>query len=294
VGTRIAAGGTVGAIPAGVAIAAATGGCVVLTAVFAALALLCVAIVPLAPYVPGLQRVPLIGSPRVEVHLKLDGRANLKTTLGEAGEQVSILEVGVRNRERWTDVKGAWLNLLLPSGIKVYRSDRNGQRKEGGGWEEFAKHQLGEHPRADYWNDMDWTFPANLSRVIRFKLRFTEPGDYPLLFKLGASSLHEGIEQPATMHVADGAPDLHARLGAQIVAGEALLSTADRMQEDELRVAVIDWLYAARTTVDEIGGDRLPKRDPKTTVGMEHLKELIRIDVASLYVLRDELGRSGG
>src|SRR2546422_7733965 len=93
----------------------------------------------------------------------------------------SVLEVGILNLSRTAVVSDAWMNLLVPSGIRMgRRCDKVGVPVEDRGrWEPFHPHRLGMHARSDYWSDDDWTFKPDLSRVFRFKLRFApgSPGE---------------------------------------------------------------------------------------------------------------------
>jgi hypothetical protein len=225
---RFGVGAAVAALPAAAAITgAASGWCPWVIAVFALLALMAAFVVPPAPYLPWLNRVPLIGSPKFEIVLRLNGRRDMRVRI-EEWSNTSILEVGIKNLGRSATVRDAWMNLLVPSGIRMARCDKVGVPiDERGRWEPFHPHRLGSHARSDYWSDGGWAFEPGLSRVLRFKLRFapSAPGEYPVLFKLGAPSLYRTLEVPGTIYVEDAAGgDLGPKdqMGALITEGEQL------------------------------------------------------------------------
>jgi hypothetical protein len=293
-GGRIAAGAAVGALPTAGAIAAGAVGNVCLAIPLVVLAVLVTFVVPLAPFVWGLHHLPLIGSPRVTTTLRLNGNTDMRITVPENDEHTCVLEVGIKNRERWAEVKGAWLNVLVPSGIKVARCDQSGHVEEGGKWEEFHRHQLGTHPRADYWNDINWTFSPGLSRIIRFKLRFGGPGEYPVLLKLGAPNLYDEIQHPATITVTSGEPALTDQMGQLVTLGERLeRELRGAIEGSAARTATFAWLYEAFPVLQEAVGDELLPESLKD-VDSSELADTVRVHINALYVMRDELGRKPG
>jgi hypothetical protein len=274
------------------ALVAGGSGNVCLAVPLAVLAVGTMLVIPFAPYLPGLHRLPIVGSPRLEVTYRLNGSTDLRTTLRQGSEQTCILEVGVKNPERWQDLHGAWMNLLLPSGVKIGRCNQVGEPEGGGKWEEFHRHRLGAHERSDYWNDFDWKFPASFSRAIRFKLWFREPGEYPILFKLGAAALHDGLEEERTMHVDEGEPDLDATFGELITTGERLRRAEPNAFAGDaaIRGEAFAWFMASTTALHDAGVHEFP--EPPEGAEARELKEQIRFRLVALYVVRDERGRS--
>jgi hypothetical protein len=142
------------------------------------------------------------------------------------------------------------------------RCDKVGVPVENRGrWEPFHPHRLGSHVRSDYWNDDGWNFEPDLSRVLRFKVRFApkEGGEYPVLFKLGGPSLYRTLEVPGTVYVED-APDgslgPEDQIGALITEGEQLYRKWE--QRPEATLSHVD--DAARPGA---GDARRPLRRPR-------------------------------
>lgn len=300
---RFGVGAAVAAIPAAAAITGAAAdwsACVVVA--FSVLALLAVFVVPPAPHLPLLNRVPLIGSPRFEIVLRLNGRRDMRVRIDD-WSNTSVLEVGIRNLSRSASVKDAWMNLLVPSGVRMGRSNKVGLVDEDRArWEPFHSHRLGEHARSDYWNEGGWTFEPGLSRVLRFKLRFapSAPGEYPVVFKLGAPSLYRTLEVAGTIYVED-APggDLKPedQMGALITEGEQLYRKWDTdhqmspQQASAFRTEVMAYLLSADPVItDAIGEDRLPQAP--NDADRDELLIRVRETIDALYVVRDEHGRA--
>ncbi len=97
-----------------------------------------------------------------------------------------------------------------------------GEPEPGGKWEEFHRRQLGKHPRCDYWHDLHWVFTPKFHRLIRFKIRLAQAGEYPIVLKLAAPSEYDEIERHATIYVEEGEPGLRDRFGPLITSGERL------------------------------------------------------------------------
>lgn len=300
---RIGVGAGVGALPAAAAIAgAAEGWCPWVIAGFALLTLIAVIAVPLSPYLPGLHRIPLIGSPTFRITLRLNGSLDMRVRVHDWAN-TSILEVGIKNLERSTVVKDVWMNFLMPSGIRMGRCDKVGlSLDDSGNWEPFHSHRLGTHARSDYWNDGSWTFGPRLSRVIRFKVRFSAsaPGEYPVLFKLGAPGLYEDVEVPGKIYaeeVEEAELSPEDQMGALITEGEQLHRkyegplTPALYSDDEFRRDVLAYLIKSDPVItDAIGGDRLPQ--VPEDADEDELLVRVRETLDALYVVREERGRA--
>src|SRR5690349_5887660 len=115
---RFGVGAAVAALPGAAAITgAAAGWCPWIVVVFAVFALLAAFVVPPAPYLPVLNRVPLIGSPKFKIVLRLNGRLLDMRVRIDDWSNTSILEVCIVNLGRSAPVRDAWMNLLVPSGV---------------------------------------------------------------------------------------------------------------------------------------------------------------------------------
>jgi hypothetical protein len=302
---RFGVGAAVAALPGAAAITgAASGWCPWVVGAAAVLALVAVFVVPPAPYLPLLNRFPLIGSPRFLIELRLNGRRDMRVRIGEWAN-TSVLEVGIRNRSRAASVRDAWMNLLVPSGVRMGRCDKVGVPIDGGRWEPFHSHRLGTHARSDYWNDGGWTFEPGLSRVLRFKLRFapTQGGEYPVLFKLGAGSLYRTLEVSGTIYVEDVPGDdlgPEDRMGALITEGEQLyrkwedptaLISAGKYSHATFRTEVMAYKVSTEPVITEaVGDDRLPQAPDDAD--RDDLLVRVRETIDALYVVREERGRS--
>ncbi len=297
VGARIGYGAAWAALPAGGAVAAGVDGNIALALLFGALAFCASVLAPLAPFIPGLHRLPLVGSPRVEVVFRLNGRRNMTLSVPAGEEHICILEVEITNLERWVEVKGAWLNLLIPSGIKLGRCDELGKEEPGGEWEEFRRHPLGSHQRADSWHDIHWSLPPQRTRRVRIKLRLGHSGEeleYPVLLQLGAPSLYGQLQERGVILVREGEPDLADRIGAHIATGERALGELQQppvlLHDGPAREIFVDFVANATPLLTEaIAHDPLPQTpgDADATEFDERLQTIL----TALYVVRDELGR---
>lgn len=172
---RFGIGAAVAALPAAAAITgAAAGWSPWVVGAFTLLALVAVFVVPPAPYLRWLNRLPLIGSPKFRIEVRFNGRLDdMRLRVGEWAN-TSVLSIEVENLARAAVVKDAWMNLLVPSGIRMGRSDKVGAPIDGGRWEPFHWHRLGSHTPSDYWNDGGWTFEPGVDRLLRFKLRLRQ------------------------------------------------------------------------------------------------------------------------
>ena len=304
VGARIGYGAAWGALPLAGAIAAAASGSTLLAAVLVALVFVASLLVPLAPFLPLAHRLPLIGSPKLTVGFRLNGRRDLTLTTPPGEEHTCLLEVELTNPSRWFAVKDAWINLLIPSGIKIIRCDQFGLAEEGGQWEDFQAHQMGTHTRADYWHDTDLEFPPRLTRRIRVKLRLglgSEDAalEYPVLLKLVAPSLYSPIEQGATIRVRQGEATLEDQMGKVITTAERALEelrppllVGEPYEGEQRRLAMAVAAEAAEVLIPAIEHNPLPET-PADVDGSTHF-EHVRMHVKALYVVRNELGREAG
>lgn len=301
VGARIAIGAAWGALPGGAAVAAGVDGNVTLAALLGVVAGIAAVVIPLAPFLPFLNRLPLVGSPQLEVVLRLNGRRDLTLTVAAEEEHACILEVEVSNPNRWFAVKEAWLGLSIPSGIKIGRCNQVGQQESGGKWKDFHAHAMGSHSRSDYWHDTGWTFPARFTEQIRFKLRLGtyEPDlEYPVMFTLSAPSLYKNIEVGGTIKVRVGEQDLAHKMGKLIADGERTLEQVQAVailpgQEKEQRVAAMAFAAAvAEVLTPAISDNPLPQTPADADAST--YAERVQTHLTALYVVRDERGREAG
>lgn len=302
-GARIGYGAAWGALPLAGAIAAAAAGNIDLAMVLTVIVVFASLIVPLAPFLPLFHRLPLIGSPQLEVVFRLNGRRDLTLTTPKGDEHTCVLEVEVSNPSRWFAVKGAWINFLIPSGIKIGRCDQFGKPDDEGQWEEFHAHQLGTHSRADYWYDTDVDLPPRLTRRIRIKLLLgigeDAPLHYPILFKLSAPSLYSPIEKGATIVVEEGDSDLATQMGKAITSGERTLADIEppvmlgEPYESERRVAAMAFAAEAAALLNPaIEDNPLPQTPAEANADSHH--EGVEMHLRALYVVRNEFGRAAG
>jgi hypothetical protein len=298
---RFGVGAGVAAIPAAAAITGAAAGWLAFVVVtFAVLALLAIVVVPVAPYVRGLNRVPLIGSSRFDVVLRMNGQLldGSRVSINDWAN-TSVVEVGIKNLSRAVTVRDAWMNFLIPSGIRMERCDKVGVPIEDEGrWEPFHSHPLGKHSRSDYWNARGWAFESGLSHVLRFKVRFSpsDSGEYPVLFKLGAPSLYSTIEVEGTITV-ESIPGVELgpedQMGALITESEQVYrkwADSPTPCATSFRTEVGDVVAGASPILsDALDGDLLPQL-PASEDGSGLLVPL-RDTLDALYVVRDEVGR---
>lgn len=300
-GARMGYGAAWGALPLAGAIAAGAAGNTCLAIALSILVVFASALVPLAPFLPLLNRLPLIGSPRLGVVFRLNGRRDLTLTTAAGEEHTCILDLEIANPSRWFAVKGAWINFLVPSGIKVGRCDQFGQPEGGGQWQDFHAHRLGSHSRADYWHDTNLDFPPRLTRRIRIKLRLgigekEEAIEYPILLKLSAPSLYRPIEVGATIMVRKGDADPAAQMGRVITEAErALVELTPPLMmgphfEGERRRLTMQVVAAATELLVPVIEDNPLPETPADVDASTHF-ETVQMNLRALYVVRDEFGR---
>ncbi len=259
-------------------------------------------LVPLAPFLPILHQLPLIGSPKLEIVFRLNGRRDLRLTTPPGQAHACLLEVEISNPSRWFSVKDTWVRLLMPSGIKIGRCDQFGRTEEGGDWEEFHAHRLGTHSRADYWHATDLEFPPRLTTRFRFKLQLgigeqEDSLSYPIMLKLTAPSLYTSVERSATITVKRGEPDLAERMGPVITTAERAMERlapplliGEPHEKEYRQLAMTVAVEASQVLIPAIGDNPLPQTpaDVEATTHFAH----VEMHVKALYVARNEIGRS--
>jgi hypothetical protein len=258
-------------------------------------------VIPLAPFLPGLNRLPLVGSPKLHVVFRLNGRRDLTLTTTPGDAHACVLEVEVTNPSRWFAVKDAWVNFLIPSGLKIGRCDQFGQPERGGNWEDFHAHKLGSHSRADYWYDTDLEFPPRLTKRFRIKLQLGvgdegEQLEYPILFKLAAPSLYNLVQRQGVIVVRDGSPSLADRMGKVITTAEQGLDELESLppfgqhEGDRRRIAMSVAAAAVEVLNPAIADNPLPQT-PEDASASSHQYHVL-MHIRALYVVRNELGRA--
>jgi len=300
-GARIGYGAAWGALPLAGAVAAGAAGNTCLAIFLTVLVVGASLVIPLAPFLPLLNRLPLIGSPRLGVVMRLNGRRDLTLTTAAGEEHTCILDIEISNPSRWFPVKGAWINFLVPSGIKVGRCDQFGQPEDGGQWQDFQAHQLGGHSRADYWHDTDLDFPPRLTRLIRVKLRLGVGAkettlEYPVLLKLAAPSLYRPIEQDATIVVRQGDAEPSEQMGRVITAAERALDAlsppfmiGNDAESERRRLTMEIVASSTELLTPTIENNPLPET-PQDVDASTHF-ETVQMHLRALYAVREESGR---
>jgi hypothetical protein len=295
---RIATGAGVSALPGAAAITGAAAGWNPWIVGGFALVVAMIWIGALAPFLRGLNRLPVVGSPRMEVAIRLNGRRGMRITVREWA-QTCVLEFEVTNLERWTAVTEAWLNVYIPSGIRMGRCEKVGRDQRGGRWDAFHRHQLGTHSRADRWSDDAWAFAPSAGRLIRFKLRFPPAaGEYPVLLKLGAPSLYRPLQATGTIVVGeDGERNADDQMGELITRGEQVereyggpqILIGD--QERSMQLAAHAFFAKANPLLEKLIGDDPLPQTPENADATETMDQ-VRTFLDALYVVRDERGRN--
>lgn len=299
VGARLGIGAAWGALPLAGAAAAGADGNTNLAIALALVVVIASLVVPLAPFLPYLHRLPIVGSPRLDVVLRLNGRKDQTITVQAGEEYTCILEVEVTNPSKWFAVKDAWIKFYIPTGIRVGRCSRLGQSEDVGQWEDFTPFSLGSHSRSDYWHDEGWKVPARLTKRIRVRLRLgasDKDWDYPILFKLSAPTLYDNVEATGAIHVRRGEPDLMDTMSKVIADGERAIPDL------EATVVLPDDVRSQKATYDSFTGaankvltpaladDPVPKTvfDVQASDYADRAKTYLN----ALYVAREELGRA--
>lgn len=172
---------------------------------------------------PQLHRAPLIGAPKLAAEFELNGSSQLRARLLTNEEGASALLLVRIRTPRYADLSSAWINFVLPRGIRIGRVDAYGVPEHGGDWLQPTKHRLGDHEWADRWTDR-LALSADLAHELWFKLYFKEPGTYPLLLNINDSTLYREFQADGSIEIDQG-DELQVRdeLVRLIDAAEAML-----------------------------------------------------------------------
>lgn len=212
---RITGGSTVAALSLAVTIPLAQAGSTGLAIIFGALSVL-ILLGTVAPWVPGLHRLPVVGAPTLTVvfsigddtSLEVSARADTQTT-------TAILRAGIRN-DRRSAIADASINMLVPDTVVLVRGDVEGAAT-GAGQLLSTSESLGDgkgSARSHYWAEKGLTFSGRNSELLHFKLGLPGPGDFPLRLKISAEPLYEE-------HVANGVIRVVAQASPSATKSEA-------------------------------------------------------------------------
>jgi hypothetical protein len=245
------------------------------------------ATITVAPWIPALHRVPVIGAPRISGELRVDGQEQLVVRLGEVRPRSALLEVGVEVLDR-ADVEQASINLLIPPGLQGERCDHRGRPQDEGTWMPRSPERLGRFKWIEYWAVGGLTFTRDTT-LKWFRLKFSQPGEYPVRLKVNSSQLYREFVKEWVIKVIE--PDelgQHDRAGELIDEGEALKLRLERgtsvfESEDTLRVALTGWLMNVKL--------ELPDLDDPGEAAPSDFQLLTETYLDALYELRNRLGR---
>lgn len=258
---RLAAGFTIAGFPLTASLLAITAGNFILAAVLG-LAFVLAAVLTIAPRLPHLHKLPLVGAPRLTAGFKANGSVELhgpqerpQVTLAAPADQfpLSILvQVGITNHSD-QDVTHALVNVGAPVGQSLAICDGWGRPRD------LGQPMLPTHAGYDYWSIKDWRFTGRDGHLLYFRLSVREPGTYPIFATISSRSLYEELTEWAEIRVVEQeweALELRDQIGALIDKGEliggqmAAVYTGDR-----LRTIYAAWYLEALNAMPE--GDPL-------------------------------------
>jgi hypothetical protein len=178
-----------------------------------------------------LNKLPLVGSPKLRARAYLDGRGSesdpLVLRVPPEG-RMAMLNLKIRNPARF-DVHEADVGLLVAEGVRRWRVDHEGRPVNEGRWIKPTHEPVGDsdpHPWKDYWA-MTTQFPGrDMDADWWFRLRFKRSGDYRLRLLIDSPALYgHGFAQNFYIRVAElqGDPTVVEQLDGVVDEGEQLL-----------------------------------------------------------------------
>jgi hypothetical protein len=283
-------------------------------------------LVPMAPYVKGLHKLPLFGAPQLEATFEVDGRASMKVGVRRkpnfpapppnhrpdwfdpdappAFEPRTVhVQVGIHNPAR-NNIERATVTFMHPEGLPHEETRSRGELSTRGEWMPPTSESLtDDRGWSDYWVGRG-PLDARDHSLLYFKLTLPEPGTYKLRLKVTAADLHEPFIRNAEIR------------GVEIERGKepALDKMAYLIQETEDLVARLEDPSVANATdpatelanqlaaAYEILPDGRPdleallsqskKVTPGHQVGDPYFIKRLRVYLAAFYDVRARLAKS--
>lgn len=298
---RLAAGFTIAGFPLTAALLAITAGNYTL-GVCLGLLFVVGSLLTLAPKLPLLHRMPIVGAPKVTAGFKANGSVEfggpperprvILAAMRNAFPCSVFVQIGMTNHSG-QDVSHALINFGAPARHGLQLCDGWGTTRDVG------QQMPPTHEGFDYWAIDNYRLSGGDGRLLYFRFRVPGPGVYPIFVSISSKALYCELNQWAEIEIAERpAADicLRDRLGPLIDKGELLArQIPERYTADDARVAYVAWFLDVLNAFSETEFEQHDFQEVKAdwpgdrTGDAFYLAELAA-KVKYLYELRDLLG----
>jgi hypothetical protein len=299
---RLAAGFTIAGFPLTAALLAITAGNYLLGA---GLGLLFVAgsLLTVAPKLPLLHRLPVVGAPKITAGFKANGSVEFggpperpRVTLAVSRDAFPcsvFVQIGITNHSD-QDVSAALINFGAPARHGLQICDGWGAARDAG------QQMPPTHEGFDYWAIDDYRLSGRDGRLLYFRFRVSEPGTYSIFASISSRALYRELNQWAEVEITARAETelcLRDRLGSLIDRGELLArQIPERYTGDSAsRQAYLTWFIEVFNAFSEADPEREVFQEvradwPGDRSGDAFYLAELAAKVKYLYELRDLLG----
>jgi hypothetical protein len=251
----------------------------------------------------GLHRLPLIGAPRLEAALSVDGRSTRVVTMpGDGANRYFLICLGILVRDR-VDVPGH-VNFLMTEGLNPVKCDHLGQVDETGRWMRPTTETIGDddpNPYKDYYAESR-AFAGDNSVVWWFRVMFKSHRRYRFRLKVSSPLLCEEFVEDFYVDAVprEASPSVIDKLDDLIDKGEALVNVeAEFFDEKALRIRVMAYILEGNEALPDGYQEGFNAANSRTwdgrdveenLVGKPYLEGIARAKLEYLYEARRRVG----
>lgn len=298
---RLAAGFTIAGFPLTAALLAITAGNYTLGAVLGLLFVVG-SLLTVAPKLPLLHPLPIVGAPKVTAGFKANGSVEFagppdrpRVVLAVAHDAFPcsvFVQIGMTNHSE-QDASHSLINFGAPARHGLQLCDGWGATRDGG------QQMPPTHEGFDYWAIDDYRLSGGDGRLLYFRFRVPKPGVYPIFVSISSRALYSELNQWAEIEIVERAEVdlcLRDRLGPLIDKGELLArQIPERYTDDDARVAYVAWFVEVMNAFSETDPERSEFQEvkadwPGDRIGDAFYLAELATKVKYLYELRDHLG----
>lgn len=276
---RLAAGFTIAGFPLTAALLAITAGNYLLGV---GLGLLFVAgsLLTVAPKLPLLHRMPVVGAPKITAGFKANGSVEFGGSLERPRVILAVardaypcsvfVQIGITNHSD-QDVSAALINFGAPARHGLQVCDGWGAARDAG--QQMPPTREG----FDYWAIDDYRLSGGDGRLLYFRFRVPKPGIYPIFVSISSRALYSELNQWAEIEIVERAEAdlcLRDRLGPLVDKGELLArQIPQRYTDDDARVAYVAWFVEVMNAFSDTDPERSEFQESKQ-IGRETGSEM--------------------
>lgn len=297
---RYAAGFTIASFPFTASLFALEAGTYLLAACLGCLFLLG-SLLTLAPRIPGLRRLPVVGAVRLEVRFRANGspskqQGEIVLEIADSSHdlpQTILVEVEVRNLSRG-DAEHVLFNMGTKTGCGMRHCDGWGDTQEKG-------ERIPPISGFDRVAFPDLRFCGGNAAVLHLRLRARKPGTYPVFALINSGNLYRPIWRELAVRVVEHRdPGLRDRLSPIIEKAEAVARKGEDalLGDAQMRVAITELDGEAIDLLREVGDqdalDQYSNAEANyigATSGEGYIRAMATAKARALIEIRDRLGR---